>query len=77
MEGGMGKVSVDYYGKRRGKANAGILYKCDANAHAKLYKTSTSRTSNNRRNGKRFTFFPLQFPLYSLCVNQVMQSKCK
>lgn len=31
MEGGMGKLSVDYYGKRRGKVNAGILYKCDAN----------------------------------------------
>ena len=33
MEGGMGKLSVDYYGKRRGKVNAGILYKCDANTH--------------------------------------------
>ena len=31
MEGGIGKLSVDYYGKRRGKVNAGILYKCDAN----------------------------------------------
>ena len=31
MEGGMGKLSVDYYGKRRGKVNAGILYKCGAN----------------------------------------------
>ena len=39
MEGGMGKVSADHFwrwgdGKRRGKANAGILYKCDANTHA-------------------------------------------
>ena len=33
MEGGMGKLSVDHYGKRRGKVNAGILYKCDANTH--------------------------------------------
>ena len=34
MEGGMGKLSVDHYGKRRGKANAWISHKCDANAHA-------------------------------------------
>ena len=34
MEGGMGKLSVDHYGKRRGKANVWISYKCDANAHA-------------------------------------------
>ena len=34
MEGGMGKLSVDHYGKRRGKANAWISYKRDANAHA-------------------------------------------
>ena len=34
MEGGMGKLSVDHYGKRRGKANAWISYKCDANANA-------------------------------------------
>ena len=33
MEGGMGKLSVDYYGKRRRKVYAGILYKCDANTH--------------------------------------------
>ena len=34
MEGGMGKLSVDHYGKRRGKANDWISYKPDANAHA-------------------------------------------
>ena len=47
--------------------------------HTCKYKTSTSRTSNNARNGKRFTFLPLQFPLHlhSVCVNQVVQSKCK
>ena len=39
MEGGMGKLSVDHYGKRRGKANAWISYKCDANAHANTKQT--------------------------------------
>ena len=47
--------------------------------HTCKYKTSTSRNSNNARNGKRFSFLPLQFllHLHSVCVNQVMPSKGK
>ena len=47
--------------------------------HTSVIQTSTSRTSNNARKGKCFTFLPSESPLHlcSICVNQVMQSKCK
>ena len=68
MEGGMGKLSVDHYGKRGGKANDWISYKRDANAHANT-KQALAEPVIMQEKWKTLYFLTLAVPLaFAFCM---------